>query len=67
MEEGSPTDQVTVIEVDGSGEDFCAGAQQGALSATLTLDPSTANITAPKPKGHNSEELELDSWIFFLL
>lgn len=48
VEVGSSADQVAVIE--GGGEDFCVGAQQGALPPSLTLNPATVNVPAKQQK-----------------
>lgn len=41
VEEGSSADQV---QADGGGEDLSVGAQQGAVSPALTLDPAAENV-----------------------
>lgn len=48
MEEGSAADEVAEVEADGGGEDLCVGAQQGALTTPLTLDPPTVDVTASR-------------------
>lgn len=50
VEEGSPADQVAVVEAHGGGEDLCVGAQQGALPPTPTLDTAAVRVTATDRK-----------------
>lgn len=50
VKEGPAAGEVTVVQPHFGGEDLCVGAQQGAIITTLTLDPSTKNVSANHSK-----------------
>lgn len=54
MEEGPSANQVAVVEL--GGEDLCVGAQQGAVTSSLTLNPSAEDVTATQ---QTQEEVSL--------
>lgn len=41
---GPPTGKVTLVQFDRCGQNLNVGAQQGAITSTLTLDPTTEHI-----------------------
>lgn len=50
VKEGPAAGEVTVVQAYFSGEDLCIGAQQGAITPTLTLDPPAKHVSVNRSK-----------------